>query len=70
MTEPYISSILRRRAERMGYTIEVRTMIAARPKGWPTKSSRPVHLLRDGKHVASFEDGIAANYYLAKREIA
>jgi hypothetical protein len=68
MNTPYISTILRRRAERMGFSVEVRTHTTARPKGWPQRSSRPVHLMRDGKHVASFADGIAANTYLAKLE--
>jgi len=68
MSAPYISSILRRRAERMGYTIEVHTLTVARPKGWPQKSARPVHLLKDGRHIASFADGVAANTYLSKKE--
>lgn len=66
MFAPYISSVLRRRAERQGFAIEVRLHTAARPKGWPQRSARPVHLLRGGKHVASFEDGLAALTYLAK----
>lgn len=70
MTKPYISSILRRRAERMGYTIELRLYTTTRPKGWPQHSTRPIHLLRDGKHVASFTDVQAAGRYLVKFEDA
>lgn len=65
MSAPYISSTLRRMAEARGFTVEVRTHTARRPKGWPTSSTKPVHLKRaDGSHVASFVDGLAAITYL------
>lgn len=65
--EPYISSPLRKVAAKKGFDIEVRIHKAARKNGWPQDSARPVHLLRDGKHVASFADGLAAFVYLTKQ---
>jgi hypothetical protein len=65
--EPYISSVLLKLAARKGFNIEVRMHKTARKNGWPQDSTRPIHLLRDGEHVASFADGLAAGAYLCKQ---
>ena len=66
-TAPYVSAPLRKFAAQEGFDIEIRVHTAARKNGWPQNSARPVHLLRDGKHVASFANGSAALAYLIKQ---
>jgi len=68
MTAPYISSVLRNLAARKGFDIEVRLHTATRKNGWPQTSSKPIHLLRDGKHAASFADTLAAMNYLCRQQ--
>jgi len=68
MTAPYISSIARNKAARLGYSIEVKT--TRRVRGWPVASEKPVQLWKGGKHIASFVNGIAVLKYLIRQEQA
>jgi hypothetical protein len=70
MTDLYIGSNLKKMAERRGMTVEANALTVRRPRGWPTKSSKPFHLRRaDGSHVASFADALAVISYLKGIEV-
>jgi hypothetical protein len=63
---PFVSSVLRKLAARKGFEIDVRVYTSARKNGWPQTSSKPIHLLGNGKHVA-FADSLTATKYLCKQ---
>lgn len=68
MAAPFVGAGARAKAARLGFHVDVITIKSVR--GWPTKSTRPVHLRRiaDDKHVAAFADAMGMLRYLAKQE--
>jgi hypothetical protein len=69
MSTPYVAVSTRRMAEKLGFDVHVKTLSTRRPRGWPTKSTKPVQLVRstDGGHVASFADAYALIRYLQNK---
>lgn len=63
---PYLSGTLKRKAERLGYGLEL--VPGRRVKGWPEPSPQPFRLSKGGRVVASFRTAQSVLSYLNRKE--